>query len=65
VIHYTANNGDTAEGNANYFHSINRGASANYFVDEKEIYQVVPDNYVAWHCGAKTYKPHHAEITTA
>jgi len=56
VIHYTGNNGDTAEGNANYFHSINRNASANYFVDEKEIYQVVPDNCVAWHCGAKTYK---------
>ncbi|HCT64442.1 MAG TPA: N-acetylmuramoyl-L-alanine amidase [Lachnospiraceae bacterium] len=56
VIHYTANNGDTAQGNANYFHSINRNASANYFVDENEIVQVVPDNYIAWHCGAKTYK---------
>ncbi|MDD3569804.1 MAG: N-acetylmuramoyl-L-alanine amidase [Lachnospiraceae bacterium] len=55
VIHYTANDGDTAQGNANYFHSINRNASANYFVDENEIIQVVPDNYIAWHCGAKTY----------
>lgn len=55
VIHYTANNGDTAQGNANYFYSINRNASANYFVDENEIVQVVPDNYIAWHCGAKSY----------
>lgn len=51
VIHYTANNGDTAEGNAKYFHSINRKASAHYFVDEKEIYQVVKDCDTAWHCG--------------
>lgn len=53
VIHYTANNGDSAFGNANYFHSINRNASANYFVDENKIVQVVPDNYIAWHCESR------------
>lgn len=56
VIHYTANNGDTAQGNANYFHSVNRNASANYFVDENEIVQVVKDTDIAWHCGASSYK---------
>lgn len=53
VIHYTGNNGDTANANAKYFHSTYRGASANYFVDEHEIVQVVPDNCVAWHCESR------------
>lgn len=56
VIHYTANNGDTAEGNCNYFFKENRNASAHYFVDENEIWQSVKDNNVAWHCGANSYK---------
>ena len=56
VIHYTANNGDTALGNANYFaNNTNLQASANYFVDENEIYQSVPDTDIAWHCGATSY----------
>lgn len=57
VVHYTANNGDTAKGNASYF-ANNRGisASAHYFVDEKEVWQSVKDGDTAWHCGAKTYK---------
>lgn len=56
VVHYTANNGDTAKGNCNYFKSENRQASAHYFVDEKEIWQCVKDEEVAWHVGgAKRY----------
>lgn len=55
VIHYTANNGDTAKGNCNYFTKEYRGASANYFVDENEIWQCVEDKDIAWHVGAKTY----------
>ena len=51
VIHYTANNGDLAKSNCNYFKSPNRNASAHYFVDEKEIWQSVEDNNIAWHCG--------------
>lgn len=51
VFHYTANDGDTAENNANYFKSINRNASAHYFVDEQSIVQVVKDADTAWHCG--------------
>ncbi|MDE6357705.1 MAG: N-acetylmuramoyl-L-alanine amidase [Eubacteriales bacterium] len=53
VIHYTANNGDTAKGNCNYFKTGNRNASAHYFVDEKEVWQSVEDNNTAWHCGTK------------
>ncbi|MDE6182370.1 MAG: N-acetylmuramoyl-L-alanine amidase, partial [Eubacteriales bacterium] len=53
VIHYTANNGDTAKGNCNYFKTGNRNASAHYFVDEKEVWQSVEDNDTAWHCGTK------------
>ncbi len=51
VIHYTGNNGDTAYGNTNYFKSVNRNASAHYFVDENEIWQCVDDRDIAWHCG--------------
>lgn len=50
VIHYTANDGDSDEGNANYFHSIYRRASAHYFVDEDSATQVVRDSDTAWHC---------------
>ncbi len=56
VVHYTANNGDKAEGNGNYFVQANRNASAHYFVDENTIVQSVKDTDTAWHCGAKSYK---------
>lgn len=56
VIHYTANNGDTAQGNGNYFSQPNRNASAHYFVDENTIVQSVKEENTAWHCGAKSYK---------
>ena len=52
VIHYTANNGDTAKNNCDYFaNNRNLRASAHYFVDENSIYQSVQDNDVAFHCG--------------
>lgn len=41
----------TAKNNAIYFGGGNRNASANYFVDDTSIYQVVEDNRAAWHCG--------------
>lgn len=56
VIHYTANNGDTALGNAKYFHNNkNIKASAHYFVDEKEIWQAVKESDTAYHCGGTSY----------
>ena len=56
VVHYTGNDGDTDENNGNYFKNNVVEASAHYFVDDDSITQTVPDDYVAWHCGAKTYK---------
>lgn len=55
VVHYTASPGDTAQGEANYFYSEMRYASAHYFVDEKSVWQVVKDSDMAWHVGNLTY----------
>lgn len=55
VLHYTGNDGDTDEGNINYFTGANRKASAHYFVDDDSISRSVPDNYVAYHCGGNLY----------
>ena len=51
VYHYTANDGDTYEANAKYFHNNVVKASAHRFVDDDSVTISVPDNYVAWHCG--------------
>lgn len=56
VIHYTSNQGDTAKNNADYFAREDVGASAHFFVDEKETWRSVPEDCVAWHCGAKEYR---------
>lgn len=54
VIHYVGAT-STAKANAQYFYTAKRGASANYFVDENEIWQVVEDTDAAWHVGASKY----------
>lgn len=56
VMHYTANNGDTARNNCDYYHN-NGGiqASAHYFCDEYGVMQSVKESDTAWHCGAKSY----------
>ena len=60
VIHYTANDGDTARGNTAYFARENGGhTSAHYFVDEKEVWQSVKEGDTAHHCGAKSYRHPH------
>ena len=51
VVHYTGNSTDTAYNNTRYFKSVNRNASAHYFVDDTSIWQCVQDKDVAWHCG--------------
>ncbi len=55
VIHYTANDGDSDEGNGNYFANNIVKASAHYFVDGDSITQSVPDDYVAWSVGGSQY----------
>lgn len=53
VIHDTANKsaGADALNHYRYFSRCNRNASAHYFVDDKEIVQIVGDSRAAWHCG--------------
>ena len=55
VIHYTANDGDTDEGNGNYFANNKVYASAHYFADGDSITQSVPDDYIAYSVGGKKY----------
>lgn len=56
VIHYTANPAASAYNHYLYFSRQNVGVSAHYFIDTKEIIQLLEDNWYGWHCGAKTYK---------
>ena len=53
VIHFTANDGDTAKNNADYFARAEISTSAHYFVDENEVWQSVRDADIAWHCGTR------------
>ena len=54
ILHYVGAV-STAKNNAEYFYDKFRGASAHYFVDENEIWQVVEDNDSAWAIGANKY----------
>ena len=58
VIHYVGAV-SSAKNNAVYFKNTYRGASAHYFVDENDIYRVVEDKNIAWHCGT-TGKYYHS-----
>lgn len=51
IFHYTGNKGDSALNNAKYFNACNRNASAHFFVDDENIYQVVNLNNSAWAVG--------------
>ena len=55
VIHYTGNDGDKDENNANYFKNNITYTSAHYFVDSDSITKTVPDDYVAWAVGDAKY----------
>lgn len=51
VIHYTGNDGDTAENNGNYFKNNVVETSAHYFVDDTTVVRSVADKNIAWHAG--------------
>ncbi len=56
VIHYTANNTDTAKANALYYKNTNtRSAGAHYFVDAASVYQSIDDLRSAWAVGGVKY----------
>lgn len=59
VAHWTANTsrGANALANRNYFNTTNRKASAHYIIDDHSIVQCIPDSEVAYHVGAKKYRP--------
>lgn len=59
VYHYTSNDGDHDEGNANYFRNNVVKASAHYFVDDDSVTQSVYDDYVAYSVGGKCQSKHH------
>ncbi|MBC8581245.1 N-acetylmuramoyl-L-alanine amidase [Lachnospiraceae bacterium NSJ-12] len=55
VIHETGNTdiGADAERHYRYFNGGDRGASSHYFVDDKQIIQVVEHKIQSWHNGKK------------
>ncbi len=62
VIHWVANTNSSAEANRRYFENRKNGknnyGSAHYIIDlNGDIIQCIPDNEVAYHTGAKKYKP--------
>ncbi|WP_246001059.1 N-acetylmuramoyl-L-alanine amidase [Brevibacillus panacihumi] len=58
VIHWTANksSGANAMANRNYFNKPTTIASAHYIVDDRQIIRCLPENEMAYHVGAKSYK---------
>lgn len=58
VIHWTANEakGANAEMHYRYFSRSTRYASAHYFVDDKQILRIIPENEMAYHVGSRSYK---------
>ncbi len=55
VIHYTANDGDSDQNNANYFAAKLTKSSAHYFVDDDSVTLSVPELYVAYSVGGSKY----------
>jgi N-acetylmuramoyl-L-alanine amidase len=59
VLHWVANPGSTARATRNFFESRKDGklgfGSAHYAIDPKETVRIVPENEVAYHCGAWKY----------
>lgn len=53
IVHDTGNKsrGANAQSHFNYFNGRYVGASADYFVDDKQIVQTVSDYNTSWHCG--------------
>ena len=52
-IHDTGNKrrGADAEAHFYFFNGGDRGASAHYFVDDKQILRIIKDEHKSWHCG--------------
>lgn len=58
VIHYTANNGGTADNHFGYFNNLkNRYASAHIFVDRSKALEIIPLKEVAFHANERKKGP--------
>jgi len=61
VWHWVANAGTTAKQNRDYFEAQQyqgRYAGAHYIIGlDGEVIHCIPDHEMAYHCGAKEYKP--------
>lgn len=55
VIHYTGNDGDSDEGNGEFFSNTVVKASAHYFVDDDSVTRSVPDLRIAWAVGGNKW----------
>ena len=51
VVHYTGVANASARGIAKSMNKSTRGASTHYVCDSNDIYSVVDEQHVAWHCG--------------
>lgn len=52
VVHDTGDAGATAQNEHDYFAGGDRQASADFFVDDNNIIQIIDtDNNYSWHCG--------------
>lgn len=51
IVEHDVGTISTAKNNADFFYGGNRGASAHYFVDGLDVWQVVEDYHGAWHVG--------------
>ncbi|QJT71655.1 endolysin [Psychrobacillus phage Spoks] len=58
VIHYTANNGGTADNHFSYFDTLtDRYASAHIFVDKNKALEIIPLDEVAFHANERKEGP--------
>lgn len=51
VIHDTANKNATAENHQTYLNTHEGACAAHIYVDDKDVYQMLPLNYKGWHSG--------------
>ena len=62
IVVHTAEGGRNALGIARYLSTTDRTASAHVVIDDKEIVDLVPDDYTAFHCRGSNSKSLGLEI---
>ena len=62
IVVHTAEGGRNALGIARYLSTTDRTASAHVVIDDKEIVELVPDDFTAFHCRGSNSKSLGLEI---